>query len=178
MARFVAKKGKIMSTEKVYQQQLNTLIYVLEDDKDIIVLLDHLFKLNGFVDYVFFYDTDKFVSSLNEHVHISLIDYKLDGPMDGIEVMNVVRSRNPWCKVIMISGQQDPKIITEFFHKGGFRYAYKGSPEYNKDLVNYMQEAIGLIKNQIDVQEEFKSVYDDLKKQREKSETRTDQKHN
>jgi FixJ family two-component response regulator len=101
----------IMSDEKVYQQQLNILTYVLEDDEDIIYLLDHLFKLNGFVDYKFFKESAEFVKCLNERVHICVIDYYLPGPLNGIDVMKVVLQQNPWCKIIMISGQDDPKVI-------------------------------------------------------------------
>lgn len=157
--------------EKAYPQQLNILTYVLEDDEDIIYLLDRLFKLNGFVDYIFFKDSQKFMNSLNERVHICVIDYYLEGPLNGIDVMKVVLSRNPWCKVIMISGQDNPKVVAEFVNSDGFRYVNKRGEEYTTELVDYMQQAIALIKKQIDMHEEFKSVYEDLKTKRKRSET-------
>lgn len=158
-----------MNTEgKLYQQQLNILTYVLEDDEDIILLLDHLFKLNGFVDYVFFKDSNKFVSSLNERVHICVIDYYLKGPLNGIDVMKVVLSRNPWCKVIMISGQNNHKVVAEFVNNNGFRYVWKGGGDYNNELVGYMQQAIEIVKSQMDAHAELTTSLDELKSKRKK----------
>jgi DNA-binding NtrC family response regulator len=161
----------IMNEEKVYQQQLNILTYVLEDDEDIIVLLDELFKINGFVDYIFFKESSHFVSNLNERVHICVIDYYLPGPLNGIDVMKVVLSQNPWCKVIMISGQDNPKVIEEFVNNDGFRYVSKRSQDYETNLVTYIQQAIAFIKKQIEMHEEFKSVYEDLKTKRKRIES-------
>lgn len=163
-----------MSEDKVYLQQLNILTYVLEDDEDIINLLDHLFKLNGFVDYQFFKDSAEFVRSLNDRVHICIIDYFLPGPLNGIDVMKVVLSRNPWCKVIMISGQDDPKVVSDFVNNDGFRYVYKGLTDYTTQLIDFMQQAIALIKKQIDMHEEFKTVYEELKTKKRKIDSTTD----
>jgi FixJ family two-component response regulator len=164
-----------MSTEeKVYPQQLNILTHVLEDDEDIIQLLDELFKMNGFVDYLFFKESAHFVKALNERVHICVIDYYLPGTLNGLDVMKVVLGQNPWCKVIMISGQDNPKVIEEFVNNDGFRYVSKSSRDYENKLVTYIQQAIALIKKQIDMHEEFKSVYQDLKTKRKKVDNTAD----
>jgi len=148
--------------------QLNILTYVLEDDEDIILLLDQLFKMNGFVDYVFFKNSKDFVRDLNERVHICVIDYHLNGPMTGIDVMKVVLSKYPWCKVIMISGQDDPKVITQFVNNDGFRYVSKNAEDYSKQLVDYMQQAIEIVKIQISVHAELQTSLDELKSKRKK----------
>jgi DNA-binding NtrC family response regulator len=161
-----------MNTEdKVYQQQLNILTYVLEDDEDIIAILDNLFKLNGFVDYLFFKDSSHFVKNLNERVHICVIDYYLPGPLNGIDVMKIVLSQNPFCKVIMISGQDNPSVIADFVNNNGFRYVCKKSDDYTAHLVTYMQQAIANVKHQIDMHEEFKTLYAELKTKRKKIES-------
>jgi DNA-binding NtrC family response regulator len=153
-----------MSTEeKIYSQPLNILTYVLEDDEDIIYLLDRLFKANNFVDYSFFKSTDEFMKELNERVHICVIDYFLAGPLNGIDVMKLVLTQNPWCKVIMISGQDNPKVIADFVNNDGFRYVNKNLTDYMQQLMDFMQYAIALIKKQIDMHEEFKSIYTELK---------------
>lgn len=160
-----------MEEQKTYTQQLNILTYVLEDDEDIIYLLDRLFTANGFVDYRFFKQSDEFIKSLNERVHICVIDHYLPGPLNGIDVMKIVLTQNPWCKVIMISGQDDWKVIADFVNNDGFRYVNKQSPDYMKELVDYMQHAIAIIKRQMDMHIEFKSLYEDLKTKKKKVET-------
>lgn len=162
-----------MSEEKIYAQQLNILTYVLEDDEDIIYLLDRLFKANGFVDYKFFKASDEFVSSLNERVHICVIDYYLQGPLNGIDVMKIVLSQNPWCKIIMISGQDNPKVIADFVNNDGFRYVCKDWSNYTEYLVDYMQQAIAIVKRQIDMHQDFKSMYEDLKTKKKKVDNTT-----
>lgn len=160
-----------MDEQKTYTQQLNILTHVLEDDEDVIYLLDRLFKANNFVDYVFFKDTGVFMENLNELVHICVIDYYLPGPLNGIDVMKLVLTKNPWCKVIMISGQDNPKVIADFVNNDGFRYVNKNLPDYMQNLVDFMQQAIALIKRQIDIHEEFRSVYQDLKTKKKKVES-------
>lgn len=157
-----------MNNEVKTSAQMNILTYVLEDDEDIILLLDQLFKMNGFVDYVFFNNSKDFVRDLNERVHICVIDYYLGGPMTGIEVMKVVLSQYPWCKVIMISGQDNPEVISDFVNNDGFRYVSKRAVDYTNKLVEYMQQAIAIVKNQIDVHAELTTTLDELKSKRKK----------
>ncbi len=147
---------------------MNILTYVLEDDEDIILLLDQLFKMNGFVDYVFFQNPKEFVRDLNERVHICVIDYYLGGPMTGIDIMKVVLSQNPWCKVIMVSGQDNPKVVQDFGNNDGFRYVSKNDTDYMKQLVEYMQQAIEIVKQQISVHAELQLSLDELKSKRKK----------
>jgi len=161
-----------MSTEdKKYSQQLNILTYVLEDDEDIIYLLDRLFKANNFVDYSFFKNTDEFLQNLNERVHICVIDYYLPGPLNGLDVMKLVLTQNPWCEVIMISGQDNLKVVIDFINNGGFRYVNKNDSDYMRHLVDFIQQSTTRKKKQLDMQLEFKSVYEDLKTKKKKVET-------
>lgn len=151
---------------KIYPQQVNILTYVLEDDADIIELLDQLFKMNGFVDYVFFNESEKFVLNLNERVHICVIDYSLGGKMNGIDILKIVLSQNPWCKVIMVTGNMNPKIVIDFVNNGGFRFIPKNEPDFNNSLVTYMQEAIAIVKMQLDTHQELKKFYEELKERK------------
>lgn len=157
-----------MQQQKTYSQQVNILTYVLEDDADIIELLDQLFKMNGFVDYVFFKESEKFVLDLNERVHICVIDYSLGGKMNGIDILKIVLSQNPWCKVIMVTGIVNPRVVIDFVNNGGFRFIPKNDPEFNNSLVTYMQEAIAIVKMQLDTHQELKNFYEELKLRKEK----------
>lgn len=160
-----------MEEQKKYTQQLNILTYVLEDDEDIIYLLDRLFKANDFVDYSFFKHTDEFMQNLNERVHICVIDYYLQGPLNGLDVMKIVLTQNPWCEVIMISGQDNLKVVIDFVNNGGFRYVNKNDSDYMRHLVDYIQQSTTRKKKQLDMHQEFKSVYEDLKTKKKKIET-------
>lgn len=140
--------------------KLNVLTHVLEDDIDVIAMLEKLFKLNGLNDSRFFVDAEEFISEMHENVHIAVIDYYLRGPLNGLEVMKIILSQNPLCKVIMISGQHDMNVVIDFCNSGGFRYVDKNDTKYSDYLVSYMQEAIELVKRQIDLYNEVRQLND------------------
>lgn len=153
-------------TGKIITEKLNVLTYVLDDDEDIRSLLSDVFRLNGFTDVVFFDSSQDLISSLKEQVHICVIDYYLPGSMTGVDVMKVVLSKNPYCKVIMISGQDSMKVVKQFTNNGGFRYVDKKEDDYTGELVSYVQEALAYVRHTIEIHQDLKELSENIKRKR------------
>lgn len=133
--------------------QVNILAYALEDDETVIELITELFDMNGLTDYKFFSRPETFIVDFNERaekVHLCILDYYLPGSMTGLDVMKVVLSQNKNCKVIMISGQSNYKIVIDALNGGCFRYVDKNDKNHRTVLVAGIQDAIEFIKGKID----------------------------
>jgi hypothetical protein len=61
--------------------------------------------------------------------------------------------------------------LSEFVNNDGFRYVYKNFEDYTKQLIDFMQQVIAIVKKQIDMHDEFKSLAEELKIKKKKVET-------
>lgn len=75
-------------------------------------------------------------------VDLLLSDYRLPG-MSGIELMNKVRGHRPQVKVILITGQTDPKIRKEIAEAGADAFFLKPVPI--ADFLDAVERHLGLV---------------------------------
>ncbi|MRR37195.1 response regulator [bacterium] len=75
-------------------------------------------------------------------VDLLLSDYRLPG-MSGIELMSKVRSHRPQVKVILITGQTDPKIRKEIAEAGADAFFLKPVPI--ADFLDAVERHLGLV---------------------------------
>jgi DNA-binding response OmpR family regulator len=80
-------------------------------------------------------------SSKND-VHLLVSDYRLPG-MSGIELMKKVRKNHPKAKVILITGQTDPKVRREVAEAGADAFFIK--PVLIADFLDSVERHLGLV---------------------------------
>jgi FixJ family two-component response regulator len=124
------------------------LIYVLDDDHDILEDIRIAFNVAGIKDYRLFTNVEEFLESFNADVHIAVVDYYL-GDLTAPKIMKQIRQKNPWCLVTMISGVENPKAITAFLNSGGNKFLYKGEPNFDLLLTEYVTEQIQQTRDRI-----------------------------
>lgn len=145
----------LKSSEK---QDLNILTYVLEDEQILLLKFEELFKMNGITNYHLFRKSEEMIAAMhninasNDSVHICVIDYLLGEPLTGLDIMKVVLSHNPDCKVIVISAQTDFKIVKNFLNAGAFKYIEKNEDGWLDEMVSDMQQALIWVKKKIERQ--------------------------
>lgn len=91
-------------------------IFVLDDDEFILERVDSWFREEKIMDYSLFKRPDNLLSNLNKWVHICIIDYKLNGDMNGLEAMSKIKEINPYCYFGLLTAIEDFNIAVEFNH--------------------------------------------------------------
>src|SRR5687768_3630718 len=106
-----------MDRLKKYNQQLNIMVYVVDDEEDTLNVVKEELEKAGFENCKYLTSSNDFINRLDEPIHICILDFYFPG-MDGIEILDKVRERNKDCYVIGFSGLSDPKKIRSWFNAG------------------------------------------------------------
>ncbi|HYH15591.1 MAG TPA: response regulator [Flavisolibacter sp.] len=131
------------------QPVINIATFVLDDNEMVLKLIDQAFKRVGILNYKTFQDEIEFLTAIHDDVHIAVIDYSLKGEVNGLQVAVKLLEENPRCYVIIMSNQDDNKVIIEFMNAGAWKYVQKEG-NYILEVVGFVQKAATLIKKDIE----------------------------
>lgn len=132
--------------------KLNILIYVLDDYQATLDAISICFDNAEIGGYRLFTSADEFIKSLNEDVHIAVIDYWLKGTniINGLQVCRLLLEKYPQCFVIIMSGQEDNDVIVDFLNSGADRYIVRKNTEWIEKLLVYVREGIVVVQKNLD----------------------------
>lgn len=143
--------------------KLNILIYVLDDYQPTLEAISISFDKAGIKDYKVFNSSIKFIESLNEDVHIAVIDYWLKGAnVNGLQVCRLLLEKYPQCFVIIMSGQEDNDVIVDFLNSGADRYIIRKDQVWIEKLLAYVKEGVTVVQKNLDWYYELISRKKDL----------------
>lgn len=128
---------------------LKILTYVLEDDDWFLQIIEGLLIKSEIVNYKLFSNPADFFEEFNENVHVCIVDFRLPGGMDGLGVVEKVLRLNERCKVIVISGLENPNVVIDFLNAGAFKYIRKNDPLFNEKVIKYLQQALENVKRDL-----------------------------
>lgn len=128
---------------------LKILTYILEDDELFLEIIETLIRDAGIEDYKLFKSPVKFFEEFTESVHVCVVDFRLPGPVNGLEVAERVLSLNERCKIIVISGLESFNVVIDFLNVGAFKYIRKSDTQFNEKLLKYVQQALLSVKREI-----------------------------
>lgn len=117
------------------------MILVLDDNKDDLELIGHHFKKHGIIDFKLFSDDESFLKEINEEVIIVIIDHQISAIKNGLGVMKEVVKLNPVCYPIIVSGNDNPRIIMEYLNSDAFRYVLKNDEKYLDTIIIFVRQA-------------------------------------
>jgi DNA-binding NarL/FixJ family response regulator len=105
------------------------LIFIVDDDKVILNLLEYTFKsLEGF-NVMSFPSGEECIKHLSLNPDLIILDhlFYLQGKqsMSGLDTLKTLRKLNSKVPVIILSGQEDPLLIREFILNGAIKYIPK-----------------------------------------------------
>lgn len=117
------------------------MILVLDDNIDDLELIGQHFKKNGIVDFKLFESDKEFLKEINEEVVVVIIDHQIGSLKTGLTVMKDVIEKNPVCYPIVVSGNDNPRIIMEYLNSDAFRYVLKNDFNYLDTIVVFVNQA-------------------------------------
>lgn len=138
---------------------------VLDDDTEMNELLKEVFDMNGLPNVAFYTDSDVFISELNENIHLCIIDQIIKGSrLQGIDVVKIIRGRFPKCRIVFVSGTDDPKVLKELLRLKLDGYVDKGQPELIRCLVEVVESQLVEIRMNLELSiglEQYQKRYEE-----------------
>ncbi|MAT53955.1 MAG: regulator [Saprospirales bacterium] len=144
-------------------KQLNTLVFIVEDDPMYQKMVKYIMELNPDHEVRVFSKGRDCLKHLDEKPAIVSLDYSLPD-MEGAEVLKKIKTHDPNIGVIVLSGQQDVATAVNLLKEGADDYVIKDNETKDRLLlsVNKIKEKQSLVnqvnqlKQQLDQRGEFR----------------------
>jgi DNA-binding NtrC family response regulator len=105
------------------------LIFVVDDDRVILNLLEYTFKSREGYHVKTFMSGEECLEHIDQLPDLIVLDhlFYLEGKesMSGLDTLKRLRKLNVKAPVIILSGQEDITLIKEFIHNGAIKYIPK-----------------------------------------------------
>jgi len=137
---------------------MNLKILVLDDNENDLFFLGRTLKTCGIVNAKSFTNTDKFLSSAGSEIEAYIIDFNLNGPIDGLEVIREIKQKIRYGYFIMLSGDESFETVYEFqnlVYNG--EYILKGRPDTEARLKKCLEERYSYLE-QLRVANDFMNI--------------------
>jgi DNA-binding NarL/FixJ family response regulator len=106
----------------------NKLIFFVDDDKMILNLLEYTFKSRQGIRVQTFFSGEECLRNMHMKPDLIVMDHIFQaekGNMNGMETLIKLKKINKNLIVIVLSQQQDQKLISEFLKNGASKYIAK-----------------------------------------------------
>lgn len=106
----------------------NKLVFFVDDDKMILNLLEYTFKSRQGIDVKTFFSGEECLQNMHLKPDLVVLDHLFPankGQMSGMEILKKLKEADKKITVIVLSAQQDEKLIPEFLKNGAKKYISK-----------------------------------------------------
>lgn len=106
----------------------NKLVFFVDDDKMILNLLEYTFKSRQGIDVKTFFSGEECLENMKLKPDLIVLDHifpEETGQLSGLEVIKKLREIDKNVTIIVLSSQQDEKLIPEFLKSGAKQYISK-----------------------------------------------------
>lgn len=108
---------------------MSRLIFFIDDDKMILNLLEYTFQSRQDYEVVCFQTAEECLENLNREPSAIVLDHILAGAgesnLNGLDALKEIRKINKKIPVIILTGQGDDELLSEFMENGANRYLTK-----------------------------------------------------
>lgn len=146
--------------------RLNILSLVLDDDVEILEIIEGLLKEHGITGYKLFTKYTDLLEQINGDVYVCVIDHFLTGGVTGLDVCKIIKENSKDSYVIIMTGQQDIKVVIEYLNSCADKYIDKHQRDYLDLLIKYVNEGLEIAKNRLEEIEILSQKREDLKQRR------------
>jgi DNA-binding NtrC family response regulator len=117
-------------------QTLN--LFIVDDNKSMVTVLKQ-YLVNKFGTNLVistFNDGESCLENVNQNTHMVILDHFLNGK-NGLEVLKLIKEKNPQTEVVMLTSHEDVATAIESFRAGAKDYVVKGPSSWKKitDLI-------------------------------------------
>lgn len=104
-------------------------IFFIDDDKVILNLMEFTFQSRHDYNVVCFTTGEECLENLDQNPRVIVLDHILAGvdenTLNGLETLKEIRKVNKEVPVVILTGQGDDALLTEFMENGANRYLTK-----------------------------------------------------
>jgi len=108
---------------------MSKLIFFIDDDKMILNLLEYTFQSRQDYDVVCYQTGEECLENLHQEPSLIVLDHILAGTgentLNGMDTLIEIRKLNQEIPVVILTGQGDDELLSEFMDKGANRYLTK-----------------------------------------------------
>ena len=115
------------------------MIYVVDDDSDVLGSLQFLLETDGFTVRTFKSGAALLGDQASDHADCFVIDYKMPN-MNGLDLAKRLRNRNISAPIILITGHPDEQI-TERAATAGVHHVLR-KPQLDESLISQIRGAL------------------------------------
>ncbi len=117
-------------------------VFVVEDNLIYQNLLTYDISATGF-DVTAFTNGEDAIALLHQLPDVVVLDYKLSGGMNGMDVLKAIKSINPSIQVIILSAQSDLEVAINTLKYGAFDYVEK-TDSAPTEIINIINRFISI----------------------------------
>lgn len=115
--------------KQLFRFSMSRLIFFIDDDKMILNLLEYTFQSRHDYEVVSFHTGEECLSNLPMNPSVIVLDHILTGTgennLNGLDTLKEIRKVNNEIPVVILTGQGDETLLTEFMENGANRYLTK-----------------------------------------------------
>lgn len=108
---------------------MSKLIFFVDDDKMILNLLEYTFQSRQDYDVVCYQTGEECLENLHKKPSLIVLDHILagsgDNTLNGMDTLIEIRKINQEIPVVILTGQGDDELLSEFMDRGANRYLTK-----------------------------------------------------
>ena len=108
---------------------MNKTIFFVDDDKMILNLLEYTFQSRQDYQVITFRTGEDCLKNLQQDPSLIVLDHILSGPgeekLSGLETLREIRKVNKEVPIVILTGQGDDALLSEFMENGANRYLTK-----------------------------------------------------
>lgn len=120
-------------------------IFFVDDDKMILNLLEYTFQSRQDYQVITYQTGEECLENLDQEPKLIVLDHILSGPgeerLNGLETLKEIRKVNKDIPVVILTGQGDDTLLSEFMENGADRYLTKDD-FFIDSLIETIQQVI------------------------------------
>ena len=124
---------------------MSKLIFFIDDDKMILNLLEYTFQSRQDYHVITYQTGEECLANLNQEPKLIVLDHILTGSsgnmLDGMDTLKEIRKVDKEVPVIILTGQGDEELLSEFMEQGANRYLTKDD-FFIDSLIEAIQEML------------------------------------
>ncbi len=124
----------------------NKLVFFVDDDKMILNLLEYTFKSREGIQVETFLSGEECLENMHLKPDLIVLDHifndEYKGKMSGMETLKKIHAMDKELPVIVLSSQQDERLIPEFMKNGARKYIAKDH-YFIDSLIDAVKEEAG-----------------------------------